>query len=113
MNISTRPFLVVYVAWHPACQDGAVISKRLYDHYRRELYANVAGGTGLSVLYRSVPEPQTGVPPAIDLEEGETTAIIVLFDEHLATDVAYLAWVKDLIVRTEAAVDAAPPGHRA
>jgi len=101
--ISTRPFLVVYVAWHPAFEAGTAIAKRLYDHYRRQLYENVAGGTGLSVLYRSAPDPQTSAPGVIDLDEGETAAIIVLFDEHLAADAAYLDWVKDLIARTEAA----------
>ncbi|QUN27214.1 toll/interleukin-1 receptor domain-containing protein [Cupriavidus sp. KK10] len=103
MPISTRPFLVVYVAWHPAFEEGTAIAKRLYDHYRRQLYENVAGGTGLSVLYRSAPDPSTSAPMAIDLDEGETAAIIVLFDEHLAADAAYLGWVKDLAVRTETA----------
>uniref|UniRef100_UPI003F4919C2 toll/interleukin-1 receptor domain-containing protein n=1 Tax=Cupriavidus taiwanensis TaxID=164546 RepID=UPI003F4919C2 len=103
MSVSTRPFLVVYVAWHPAFDEGAVIARRLYDHYRRQLYENVAGGAGLSVLYRSVPDPSTLVPAAIDLEEGETAAIIVLFDDHLAADAAYLEWVKDLAARTDGA----------
>lgn len=103
MSISTRPFLVVYVAWHPAFEEGTAIAKRLYDHYRRELYENVAGGTGLSVLYRSAPDPSTSAPMMVDLEEGETAAIIVLFDEHLAADAGYVGWVKDLAARTEAA----------
>lgn len=57
MALSTRPFLVVYVAWHPRFEDGQVIAKAMYDHYRREPYENVAGGTGLGVMYRSMPAP--------------------------------------------------------
>lgn len=103
MPVSTRPFLVVYVAWHPAFDEGRVIAKKLYDHYRRELYENVAGGTGLSVIYRSTPDPSTTAPGHIDLAEGETAAIVVLFDEHFAVDAAYVAWARDLMDRTDAA----------
>lgn len=103
MPPSTRPFLVVYVAWHPAFAPGRAMAKGLYDHFRRKLYENVAGGTGLSVLYRSEPNPDTGAPIAVDLDEGETTAIVILMDAHLAADAAYMAWARDLMERTDAA----------
>lgn len=103
MPAPTRPFLVVYVAWHPGFAGGRAIAKHLYDHYRRKLYENVAGGTGLSVLYRSEPDPTTKAPTRIDLEEGETAAIVLLFDESFAADEAYMAWARDLMDRTDAA----------
>ncbi|RWK46626.1 MAG: toll/interleukin-1 receptor domain-containing protein [Mesorhizobium sp.] len=100
---STRPFLVVYVAWHPSFAGGPAIARGLYNHYRRELYENVAGGTGLSVLYRSEPDPGSGAPIGIDIDEGETAAIIMIVDESFAVDEAYMAWARDLMDRTEAA----------
>jgi len=100
--IATRPFLVVYVAWHPSFTGGRVVAKSLYDHYRRELYENVAGGTGLSVLYRCEPDPDTGAPIDIELEDGETTAIILIIDETFATDDAYMDWARALMDRTDA-----------
>ena len=103
MSVSTRPFLVVYVAWHPAFDEGRMIAKKLYDHFRRELYENVAGGTGLSVIYRNTSDPATLAPSHIDLAEGETAAIVVLFDENFAADAAYVAWARDLLERTDAA----------
>ena len=103
MRASTRPFLVIYIAWHPALEDGREIAKNLYDHYRRELYENVAGGIGLSVLYRSEPCPNANAPIGIDLEDGETTAIVLLFDENFADDKAYMTWALDLADRTETA----------
>ncbi|OYZ71857.1 MAG: hypothetical protein B7Y06_13155 [Burkholderiales bacterium 24-55-52] len=103
MSLSTRPFLIVYVAWHPCFDEGNAIAKKLYDYYRRELYENVAGGTGLSVIYRSAPDPSTLAPGHIDLSEGETAAIVMLIDEHFASDDAYVTWARDLMKSTDLA----------
>lgn len=99
MPLSTRPFLVVYVIWHPGFAEGAGIAKALYDHYRRELYENVAGGTGLSVVYRSTPEPGAAAPLGIDLNDAETSAFVLLVDKHLAGDDAWVAYARDLMDR--------------
>lgn len=99
---STRPFLVVYVAWHPAFADGNDIAKTLYDHYRRKLYENVAGGAGLSVIYRFEPAPGLDVPAAINFDEAETSAVVLLIDQHWALNPAWVAWGRDLLDRAEA-----------
>ena len=80
-----------------------MIAKRVYDHFRRELYENVAGGTGLSVIYRFDPGPDTPAPMRIDLNEAETTAVIVLFDKNFVVDATYMVWARDLIEKVEAA----------
>jgi len=103
MPIPTRPFLVVYVAWHPDFEFGPAIAKRLFDHYRREHFGNIAGGAGLSVIYRYEPHPATGVPLPIDLEEGETSAVVVLFDENFAKSPTYMAWLKAIEESTDKA----------
>ena len=103
MALSTRPFLVLYVAWHPEFGDGPTIARALYDHYRRELYENVAGGTGLSVVYRSAPAPGVGVPIDIDFEAAETSAIVLLIDERWAADSAWGAWGRELMDRADSA----------
>lgn len=103
MTSSTRTFLVLYVAWHPAFKGGYAIAKAIYNHYRRELYENVAGGTGLSVIYRSTPEPGSGLPISIDLADAETSAIILLIDEHWSSDSAWVSWGRELMERTDAA----------
>ncbi len=101
MVLSTRPFLILYVVWHPAFDEGRSIAKKLYEHYRRELYSNVAGGAGLSVIYRQAPDPTTSMPAAIDLSEGETSAVVLLIDEGFAGDANYVAWTKSLLTQTE------------
>jgi hypothetical protein len=102
VSFPTRPFLVLYVAWHPAFEEGHSIAKKLYDHYRRELYSNVAGGAGLSVIYRHAPDPATSAPAVIDFSEGETCAVVILIDEHFASDEKYVSWAKDLFTQTDA-----------
>lgn len=103
MAPATRPFLVVYVAWHPSFVEGRGIAEALYEQYRRKLFENVAGGTGLSVIYRSEPPAGEAAPLPIDFGEGETAAVVVLFDENFAADAAYKAWLDDTAERADAA----------
>lgn len=103
MALSTRPFLVIYVAWHPKFADGHAIAKTLYEHYRRELYENVAGGTGLSVIYRFEPVPGSNVPIGIDFDDTETSAIVLLIDERWTADLAWVEWGRELMERSDAA----------
>jgi hypothetical protein len=102
MPLSTRPILVIYVVWHPEFAEGAGIAKALYDHYRRNLYENVAGGTGLSVLYRATPEPGAAAPIDIDFDEAEASAVVLLVDERFAADEALVAYARDLMDRADA-----------
>jgi len=103
MSLPTRPFLVVYVAWHPEFRSGTQIAKCLFDHYRREHFGNIAGGAGLSVVYRYAADPVTGAPLPIDLEEGETSAVVVLFDENFSKSAEYMAWLKTVEATSEEA----------
>src|SRR5258708_19144721 len=88
----TRPFLVLYVVWNPGYPKGANVAESLREHFRRALYENVAGGTGISVIFRSAPAPGSATPLLIDLDEAETTAIVVLADSALAEDPAWVAY---------------------
>jgi TIR domain-containing protein len=102
MPLSTRPVLVIYVVWHPEFAEGAGIAKALYDHYRRNLYENVAGGAGLSLIYRSTPEPGTSAPVGIDFNEAETSAVVLLVDERFAADGSFVAYARDLMDQADA-----------
>jgi hypothetical protein len=99
----TRPFLVLYVVWHPGYPQGANVAESLREHFRRALYENIAGGTGISVIFRSAPAPGSATPLLIDLDEAETTAIVVLADSALAEDPAWVAYLRELFDRTDAA----------
>ena len=99
----TRPFLVLYIVWHPSSAEGPTIADFLREHFRRKLYENVAGGTGLSVIYRFAAGPGTASPLLIDFDEAETTAVVVLADRALAADLTWTGYLRDLVDRTEAA----------
>jgi TIR domain len=75
----------------------------LREHFRRKLYENVAGGTGLSVLFRSAAVPGLRTPLPIDLDDSETTAVVVLADPTLSADAAWNSWLQELVGRSEAA----------
>ena len=103
MSDPTRPLLAVYVVWHPDFVDGPEIAEALRAHFRKELYQNIAGGTGLSVIYRSEPPPGDVTPLSIDITESETSAVVVLLDPTLVGDGQWKAYIQNLENVTDAA----------
>ncbi len=102
MTVPTRPLLALYVAWHPSFAVGDAMAKSLMSHFRRELFDSVAGGTGLSVLFRSQAAPGEPCPLPIDPESAETTAVIVLGDGHMVGDQEWRRYVEGLSREAEA-----------
>jgi hypothetical protein len=101
MSLSTRPFLVAYVAWHPDFAGGSEIARALFEHYQRASYKNASGGVGVGVVYRSERASGSNLPLDIDFEEAETIAVILLVDQHWTSDPAWVGWAKDLASRAE------------
>jgi len=101
MDNLTRPILVLYIIWHPDFSVGGAIADALREHFRRKLYENIAGGTGLSVIYRFACAPGSTAPLPIDLNEAETTAIVVLADPNLVADPDWTGYVRELVDQTE------------
>ncbi|MFZ4257883.1 toll/interleukin-1 receptor domain-containing protein [Raoultella terrigena] len=98
-----KPFLVVYIIWHPDFAGGAGLAEILRGHFRRELYQNVAGGTGLSVIFRSEPLPKTGKPLPINFSESETTAVLILAESCMANDPEWGTYLRELSTQSEKA----------
>jgi hypothetical protein len=99
----TRAFLTIYVARHPKFEQGASLARFLYDHYRRNLYQNVAGGTGIPVIYRSEPPSGAAAPIDPDLGASETSAVVILVDKNWTDDPEWLAWARRLSDQTDKA----------
>jgi hypothetical protein len=97
----TRPLCAIYVAWHPSYAPGALMAKRLYQHFRRDLFTNVAGGVGLSVLYRHVNGPTGDRPEAIPLNDSHVAVVFLLLSEWMAADAAWREYVRDLLARAK------------
>ena len=101
MTDSTRTILAVYVVWHPNHAAGSKIAEMVYEHFRSERYKNILGNVGLSVVSRSSPAPNAALPLAIDLDEAETTAVIVLAESELVGDSEWVDYIRNLAERTE------------
>ena len=102
MAESTHTILAVYIVWHPNYSEGSNIAELIRGHFRNGRYKNVLGDMGLSVVFRSNPAPNATTPLDIDLNEAETTAIIVLAESALAGDSAWRKYVDGLINDAEA-----------
>ena len=101
MSDGSKPFLVVYVVWHPGFRDGHRIADAVREHFRRRIFQNVSGRAGLSVIYRFVGAAGAAAPLPINLADAEATAIVVLLDSNLAGDDAWVAYVHELAEGTE------------
>ena len=102
MAEATHTILSVYIVWHPNYSKGSDIAELIRKHFRDGRYKNVLGDIGLSVIFRSSPVPDAETPLDIDLDEAETTAIIVLAESVLAGDAAWRKYVDRLIHDAEA-----------
>ncbi len=97
MDLSTRPLFAVYVMWHPSYADGRKIADRLRTDYGRDLYNTVGEEHGVSVLERSDPPvPGASTPLAIDWEDAEFTAVVVLAEAMLVDDPEWPDYVRDI-----------------
>lgn len=94
---SARPSFVLYVGWHPGFSDGYDLAKSLYKHFRRDLYRNVTGGVGVSVVYCTAMDPVTGLPGNVDLQAGDTVAVVLLIDSNWTGDSSWFEWAKSLL----------------
>lgn len=102
METITRPFFALYVVWHPSNESGGKVADLLHRKFGRDLYQNVAGDLGLSVIYRSEAVHGESVPLPIDWNEAEITAVVVLVDSALDSDQAWSNYVQELSQNAQA-----------
>lgn len=104
-----NPIPEVYVLWHPRCELGEFLARRIYGWLRP------GNGLGPQVFYRSLPAPEApagGLPPPLP---GETRAypststtprvsnfqiVLPLIDEHMIADAAWRFWLGQLASST-------------
>ena len=102
LDEGSKPFLVIYVVWHPDFNDVAEIAAELRNHFRRRIFDNVSGGIGINVIYRfAAAEDGSSTPLSIELDGSETTAAVVLVEPNLSEDKAWARYVCRLADRTE------------
>ena len=96
MEITTRPLFALYVVWHPLNASGNKIANMLQKHFSPDRYRDVAGDSGLSVIFRKQAAPGKSVPLPVDWDKTEMSAVVVLVDSNLTGDRAWADYVQEL-----------------
>jgi hypothetical protein len=85
----TSPIFSIYIVWHPNFKEGQEIAEALRQHFRRNLFDNISGGVGISVLFRSTGSLECSPPLDIDFSECDSTAVVILADDFLVNDTSW------------------------
>lgn len=98
----TRPLCAIYIAWHPLFGTGETTARRLYQHFRRDLFTNVTGGVGLSVLYRSVNAATGDRPALVPFDDSHIAVAFLLVNAAMAADGAWRRYVREMLADSAA-----------
>ncbi|HEY1964992.1 MAG TPA: toll/interleukin-1 receptor domain-containing protein [Acidobacteriaceae bacterium] len=94
--METRPVLVVYVVWHPGCQQARGYARTIF----KTLYANPAvpasRGLGVPVKFRTATSGAEA-PARIPFGEAQHTAVFVFADDELAADPLWRSYADGLV----------------
>jgi hypothetical protein len=101
----TNPIPEIYVLWHPRCELGEFLARRIHGWLRP------GNGLGPQVFYRSLPAPEAptgGLPPPLPGEMrgapptgtaprvSNLQIVLPLIDEHMIADAAWRHWLAQL-----------------
>ena len=97
--VSGAPF-VLHVVWHPQCGAAPAIAEELRRHFASDRYNDIAGGAGVTVLFRDVDAPDSDAPPAIDWTDGEIVAVVALLD-RATTDGRWVRYLQNIAAQAD------------
>ena len=100
-EISTDPPFMLYIVRHPEFDAGETIEEKLLHYFGSERYDYVSGGERLRVAFRRANKPGSNEPLPIDWGSSGTTAVVVLLDNKLAQDQAWLQYVRNIAEETD------------
>ena len=92
---------MLHVVWRQDCSAAAAIARELSQHYGRNRYAPVAGGSGVVVLLRSSTDQGPIVSPAIDWTVGDVVATVVLMDKGTGSATPWADYIRNLDEQTQ------------
>lgn len=88
-NPSLEP--VLFVLWHPDCQEGAMLAEQIYSWFRP------GSGLGPKVVFRSVMDWAQNVDLLLPLAPNQSAMVIVLIDENMVIDARWRRWLDTLV----------------
>lgn len=95
MNKYTSP-LALYVIWHPDFLDGKYYAEIVFSAFCRNLENPLGRNSNIPVYYRSAVDKNTGIPIAIDYQEADKNAILLLVDDKMFEDNNWQMYVQEL-----------------
>ena len=87
-----RPFLNIYIVWHPDFSEagltGQAVAERLYREFCRDPDKPMSTAIGIPIYFRT--SAAGGVPPlAIDFDHAEYNVVVFLVDSSMVLDASY------------------------
>lgn len=99
-----RPFLHMYVVWHPDFQagssNGLLIAEKLYREFSRDPEKPMSPALGIPTYFRTS-TVQGIAPPRIDLNAAQFSVIVLLIDSSMVLDSAYQKYATELAERID------------
>ncbi len=96
-----RPYLTIYVAWHPRFRAGQGIADRIYSHFCRDVGQPMSRTLGIPVFFRSTPASKEAILPLeIALDESRHSAVVALVDDHMVSDDDWCRYIKAIWRKT-------------
>ena len=96
-----KPLFTVFVVWHPSFKDGEQIATAIRAHFRQEAFRNASVGLGIDVICRFVPPYGYRVPRAVNLNESQFSAVVILIDSNLACNSDWKQYIQSITERTK------------
>lgn len=91
-----RPYLVVYVAWHPEYVEGQGLAKHIYTSLTRDIQNPISRGIGIPVFFRSMALAGNEAPTEITLDSAEHCAVVILVDNKMVNSEPWNKYVENL-----------------
>lgn len=96
-----RPYLTIYVVWHPRFRAGRGIADRIYTHFCRDVRLPMSRTLGIPVFFRSTPaSKEARLPLEIALDESRHSAVVALVDDHMVSDDRWCRYIKAIWRKT-------------
>lgn len=74
------PPLFVYLVWHPSNSKVASVAERVRGHFGTHRFRNVAGGSGIDVVFQGVLDSGSPIPPQVNRQAGYPIIVVGMIE---------------------------------
>ena len=89
--------LVIYVLWHPAADEAAVLASEVYRWFHASSDDLLRSGMGVPVFFRSkAGDEARGMPRPIQFDEADCNIVVVLAEQQMVADPSWAAYLTEI-----------------